>query len=353
MKTKLIETLGNTGNSVAELKGSEGGSILVLPLGGRVLGLFTQDDNENFFWVNPALTDKTNAMEFFKGNGWKNTGGDRTWVGPEVDIFIKDVLKAWDTYEIPSALDPGKYTLQKYGNTLRLFIQPRLILHRLHKEIEFDLSKEIYAVPNPLRNNRATRNLTMELYYIGYEQITALNILSEIERGVCIDIWNLIQLPAGGKLLIPTIGEAKSRLYFGSMGTNHLHVTPNYIQITLDARKQYKIGIKAASLIGRAGYLRHVKEDIWTLVVRNFFINPSGEYVDVPWDDERDFGYAFQCYNDDGSSGGFGELEYHTPAIGYGTGVAKYLDYSQVWAFRGRKKRINEVCEHLLRCKIE
>ena len=33
------------------------------------------------------------------------------------------------------------------------------------------------------------------------------------------------------------------------------------------------------------------------LIIRNFFVNPSGKYIDVPKDDPDDFGYAFHAVN--------------------------------------------------------
>jgi hypothetical protein len=260
------------------------------------------------------------------------------------------VLNAWDTYEVPSAVDPGKWTLKKSGNALQLVNQAQVILHRLHKGAGIEIKKEIRAIPNPLRDDRAARKLVRGLDYAGYEQVTTLQLLSNPEPGISMDIWNLIQLPAGGKLFIPVNYETKPRIYFGDPGKDRLKSAPDCLQATIDAKKQYKIGVKAAALTGRAGYLRHIEKEIWALLVRNFFVNPSGEYVDVPWDDEKDFGYAFQVYNDDGKYGNFGELEYHTPAVGDGTGVFYYTDKSQVWAFHGKREDIDEACKYLLGC---
>jgi len=73
-----------------------------------------------------------------------------------------------------------------------------------------------------------------------------------------------------------------------------------------------------------------------------------GTSQSIPWDDTTDLGYAVECYNDSGETGLFGELEYHTPAIGGGTGLTTYLDCSQVWAFRGEEQPIRTVGERLL-----
>jgi hypothetical protein len=59
-------------------------------------------------------------------------------------------------------------------------------------------------------------------------------------------------------------------------------------------------------------------------------------------------GYAFQSYNDNGSLGAFGELEYHTPAIGGSTGLDSYTDVSQLWAYTGPSAHIDRIAAQLL-----
>ena len=85
------------------------------------------------------------------------------------------------------------------------------------------------------------------------------------------------------------------------------------------------------------------------LVVRNFFVNPTGEYVDVPWADTDDLGYAVQsCNVVDEKMGSFSELEYHIPAVGQGTGRMRCEDGSAVWAFRGPSELVRLAARTLL-----
>jgi hypothetical protein len=307
--------------------------------------LFSKD-GENFFWVNPVLTDATQASAFFSSSGWKNSGGDRTWVDPEVELHLKDIDDPWNTYDVPSSIDPGNYAVRQDDTQVTMTNRAWVVLHRLQKACEVELEKTIRLTANPLRHERGVEHLLSQLDYVGYDQITTLRFISPPEPGILLGIWNLIQFPAGGHLIIPTLREHHPRHYFGEAGVSHLCVTPRFIRVLLDARKRYKLGIRSVAITGRAGYLRSTERGRKTLVVRNFFVDPSGEYVDVPWDDRRDFGYAFQCYNDDGNLGDFGELEYHTPAIG--EGMTAYQDRSQVWAFCGKGERVDEVCQYLL-----
>jgi hypothetical protein len=88
------------------------------------------------------------------------------------------------------------------------------------------------------------------------------------------------------------------------------------------------------------------------LVVRNIFVNPSGEYIDVPWEKPTDIGYAVQACNISNDLGSFSELEYHVPAIGGQAGRDRVEDVSQVWAYRGSHAQIDEVSRRLLGTSI-
>ena len=88
MKSDLISTLAAVKYPLIELAAQDG-SLLILPHGARVLGLFNSS-GDNFFWVNPTLTNVSRANAFVSSASWKNSGGDRTWVSPEADFFIKN-----------------------------------------------------------------------------------------------------------------------------------------------------------------------------------------------------------------------------------------------------------------------
>lgn len=325
----------------------KGSSLLVLPYGGRTLGLYNRDGN-NFFWVNPDLNNVATAEAFFTAEGWQNSGGDRTWVSPEVELFISDIGNPGETYQVPLSLDPGNYRVQHGKGQVTLTNQARVFLNRQEKSCEVELAKTIRMAENPLRYEQGMASSHQKLDFVGYDQLTSLRFVSEEEPGIRLGIWNLVQVPAGGEIVIPTVRESAPKTYFGSVEASNLCVTPESIRFRVDAKHSHKIGVRAASTIGRIGYLRPIGDGKKTLVVRSFFVAPSAEYVDVPWDNLDDVGYAIQCYNDNGDLGEFGEMEYHTPAIGDGTGISSYQDRSQVWAFLGDTQLIHETFRQLL-----
>lgn len=115
-----------------------------------------------------------------------------------------------------------------------------------------------------------------------------------------------------------------------------------------------KIAIKAEALTGRAGYLYRSPDPHadWNLVVRQFTVNPSGEYVDALWNNPSDNGYAFQACSVNTATASFNELEYHVPAVETSRGRNHYMDRSQAWAFRGKFESIAEASMILLGAKI-
>ena len=339
----LSRNLEAAGYPLIKLKGREGGSIFILPYGGRVLGIFTASSRRNFFWVNPELAEADKTEEFFKSPNWKNSGGDRTWVSPEIDLFIRDPENTLDTYEVPESIDPGNYSVNCSEKEIQMKNEAEVVVHRLKKKCRIELSKTIRTIQNPLRHETGFNSMFKKVEFIGYEQETTLEMVGSPDKDIQLGIWNLIQVPAGGEIIIPTLFKSQPRNYFERTGPSRLKVESNSIRFVIDGKSRHKIGVKATAAMGRIGYFSLLDKDETTLVVRNFSVNPSGDYIDVPWDDPDDFGYAVQCYNDDGKIGNFGEMEYHVPAIGKGTGLSKCIDYSQVWSFRGDKEAVLEV----------
>jgi hypothetical protein len=115
-----------------------------------------------------------------------------------------------------------------------------------------------------------------------------------------------------------------------------------------------KTGIRAAVSTGRLGYL-YQGCDGWALIIRNFTVNPSGEYVDVPWQRSTAsdaLGYSTQACSVQNELGDYCELEYHVPAIGFDSGQQRSCDTSQVWAFRGSESALRTVARRLLSPEI-
>ncbi|MBI2842923.1 MAG: hypothetical protein HYX78_05940 [Armatimonadetes bacterium] len=351
MNNHLIRVLKAVGKSTHVLQAPDGSEILVLPYGGRVLGLFAPKDETNFLWTNPALGSVETARAFYQSKDWHNSGGDRTWLSPELDFFFPNFPPVVKEYWQPRQLDPGDYQVEKKGEALEMLNRLTLRASRSGFSIELAMTKTIYSAPDPLRYEHAIVRTT-GIQYAGYSLRTALEIVNASDSSVSVSIWNLLQMPNGGDLLVPTFSRTDPKIYFGVVEAEDISAGDHLVRYRMRAAGGQKIGLRAADTPGRVGYFYECPNGEWALVIRNFYINPSGDYVDAPWDEADDLGYCIQACNVNVDQWSFSELEYHAPAVGAETGRLRYNDESQVWAYRGPREAVMEVAHILLSSEV-
>jgi len=346
MTDDLIQNLRRVEKPTVVYSTPDGARVLVLPYGGCVLGLFAPGNDENFFWTHPALTAADAARAFYASKQWHNSGGDRTWLAPEIDFFFPDfpdLTRYWQ----PRELDPGNYQARKENGQLELVNRLTVTLSRSKQAVELEITKALAPAPNPLRHEHGLAGME-GVEYAGYTLRSSLRLLSNlVEDSPLVGLWNLLQLPNGGELFIPTCGKTEPKIFFGVITSEDLSVQEHLVRYKMGAPGGQKLGLRAVATAGRVGYLYRASEG-FALVIRNFFVNPSGKYVDVPWGNIEDFGYAVQACNINNELGSFSELEYHVPAVGHGTGSSRAEDTSQVWAFRGSLHKIRRLMRSLL-----
>jgi hypothetical protein len=342
---QLIQVLRQVGKPTRLFHSSDGTLVLVLPYGGRVLGLYSPGSEENFYWTHDALRAVDSARTFYAADQWHNSGGDRTWLAPEVDLFFPQFPRL-DVYYQQRSLDPGSYRVLKAGTSFLLVNRFEVKLSRLKKRVSLKITKCFGPALNPLRYERGLNLRGVD--YAGYTQFTSLELLGASQQvKAALGLWNLVQMPHGGDLLIPTYSRTEPLRVFGSIPDKDLTVSDRLIRYRMRQTGEHKISIRAVATCGRVGYLR-LNGSQSTLIIRNFAVNPSGEYVDAPWKDTDYLGFSTQACNVNSGLGQFSELEYHIPAIGYRTGSVRCHDEAQVWAFRGPAKRIERISKILL-----
>lgn len=341
----LVNTLEAAGKPAHTVDVGGGTHVLLLPHGGRVLGLFGPKDGENFYWTHPALQSPDSARKFYTSGAWENSGGDRTWLSPEADIFFPRYPDVdLSGYFQPRQLDPGSYQAETSDRNVRLVNRLSLPLYRSKVTVELEIAKWVEPTANPLRHERSIlREGGVE--FAGYEQHTTLQLLNG--SSARIGLWNLIQMPHGGDMVVPTYSKTNPRIYFGEIAAEDLIARDYAVRWRMRAKGEQKIGIRAAATTGRAGYL-YERGGETSLVIRNFVVNPAGEYIDTPWMEPEDLGYSVQACNVDSHLGSFSELEYHVPAIGGDNAADQCEDVSQVWAFRGTRDAIAACATYLL-----
>lgn len=161
-----------------------------------MLGVFAPGSEVNFFWTNSALHSTSSAREFFLSDNWQNSGGDRTWLGPEIDLFFPNFPKL-DTYLQQRELDPGCYRLLESQDGVRLVNHLAVRFSRSRETLQVRISKSFSPAPNPLRHERDLN--VKSLQYAGYTQTNTLELIGDYRRiRSRIGLWQLMQLPHGG-----------------------------------------------------------------------------------------------------------------------------------------------------------
>ncbi len=341
----LVNVLRKAGKPTRVFRSPDGTRVLILPYGGRVLGLFSLHSRENFYWTHPALQSVETARAFYAGDQWHNSGGDRTWLAPEVDLFFLNFPKL-DRYFQQRSLDPGNYRIVENKGGFKMVNRLTVNLSRLEKRATLKITKAFGPAPNPLRHERGVD--LPDLEYAGYTQYTSLQFVAQSKVSKAeIGLWNLVQMPHGGDLLVPTYSRSEPRLIMGAIPMEDLIVNERLVRYRMRQQGEHKISLRAIATCGRVGYL-HPSGNNWSLIIRNFAVNPSGEYVDVPWSDPDYRGFSTQACNVNSGLGQFSELEYHIPAIGHGTGRIRCQDEAHVWAFRGPQPQVLQACRLLV-----
>jgi hypothetical protein len=343
MTYTLIDTLTRIGKPPTTWKSHDGSTVLVLPYGGRILGLFAPDSDRNFFWTHPALESVDSADAFYRSTEWHNSGGDRTWLSPEVDFFRPN-YPSLDTYFQPREFDPGAYELTTDNGKVVLVNSFSIVQSRSKQSLELRITKRLGEALNPLRELDPT--LYSGLKYAGFTLQTQLDVLRSTGPAE-LNLWSLLQLPHGGELIIPTFSRSSVMFLMGEIGADDLVITDQFIRYKMRAKGEHKIGVSPLWVAGRVGYLYpHVSG--FSLIIRNFAVNPSAKYLDTPLDCPDGSGAAVQACNVNSRLGAFSELEYHAPGIGGATGVSMSDDSSQVWAFYGPHEAITSAARLLL-----
>ena len=172
MHQPLIDTLNQVGKSTHVYHSPDGTEVLVLPYGGRILGLFSPESEENFFWTHSALESAAAAAEFYASDQWHNSGGDRTWLAPEVDFFFPQFPQT-DLYWQPRALDPGDWQISVDAHAVRLVNRLTHRLSRFNAEVALEMTKSVSPALNPLRQERMRADIS-DVEYAGYTLRTSL-----------------------------------------------------------------------------------------------------------------------------------------------------------------------------------
>ena len=328
-----------------------GASILVSEFGGRVFGPFLEPDGASLYWVNPAFADPA-AFRRLAETGW-NLGGERWWVAPEVQYLCRNRWDYANSEYIQRALDPGQWRLEDATpGGCRLAQELTLEVFNLGSGTkELRIEAEIRPVPDPLRLLSAYERLTAGVRYAGYEQTVTL---SEARTdGILSAAWNIIELYPPGEMIIPASPEVEVTDYLQPVDAAYQRVGGGCVRLRITGQRLYLTGYKAAHVMGRVAYHGRLNEQMDYLVVRGFLSDPSSLYLDEPPEAPGHRGDSVRVYNDDGSYGGYGEMEVYGRAIGGETGRSVSTDTLSLWLYVGTREQLDTIAAHLLGVRLE
>lgn len=328
-----IETLAELGKPSLRLD-----KVVVQPFGGRVMGLYPQE-GLNALWVNPALDTAASARALLTGGGWINLGGDRTWISPEFDLFVSDASRPWETYKVPAGIDPADYhVLSHTAKTVELETAVAVDFFRSGCRSEFSLSKRITEREAP------DFKLPLGVSAAGYELTYTLSAAGALPDSARPAIWNLLQVPGGGDIIIPVKGSATPISFFG-----HQQWRKDGQRLVASVPvvpEGYKFGVLADQSRGLMLYLNLAASQPF-MILRRFSVGRQEQYFDAPFTDQQRKGVVQQVYVDNGTFGGFGEMEHHSPAIIPGL-CSEVIDTCTTWAFAGPAEALSQLAETLL-----
>ncbi len=326
---QLEASLKAAGEPVHVLAFDNGMRALFTQRGARMLGLFPSAEDANLLWTHPALNDAESFRRFAAAGEW-NLGGERCWIAPEIQYNVADRRDFWNTLHVPPQMDPGHYHLTATGDTVRFESELTLTAHNLatgDKRLRVERAVRPASSPVPVPEG---------VLFAGLAHAASLTELDSAP--IASEIWDLVQIPAGGTLFIPTSGALQVSRYFGEPAADAISAVDGCLRIGLTGARQYKVGYQALSVAGRMGYWRILPDGRASLLVRSFWNDPANLYAEEPPDLPGRTGHSIHVYNDGGEFGGaerFAEMECTGHTIGRQTGVNSSTDIFHLWVYVG------------------
>lgn len=342
MGSRYSEVIGNLLKASVPIRQlGDRGKIAVTPAAGRVAAIAFSSEDENLLWSHPQLGE-TELVQHHPEKLVGGIGGDRLWFAPEL-AYHWDGKPDWATfgnYKTPTAMDPGKYRFAKQDlQSITLVAEGELPVHGASHLVGFEVERTIRLVEPPLREHD---QLMSGVEYVGIESSHMLKFSKSTHAGA-IGLWHLLQIPVGAVLVVPVKGtEVQFKpLSYGLPGS--WVQMSDHIMWRYGGEARAKFGLSAVVLKGRSAVLRELEPARWCMIVRDFPVDPNARYADHPYNEPRT-DQAFQAW--DGY--GFGEMEFHGPAIEAKQGPREIRESDRLWAFGGTPKKIAAIAARLL-----
>jgi len=319
--------------------GTDGFNIVVTAHGGRVFGPFSGAHGQSLNWINNAFKSPEAFKAFLNSGAW-NIGGDRFWVAPEHDLFVRDKNDFYNSHTASVEIDPGFYALDSQPGRVTLSLRADTPVYRQAFDRKaFLFERSISPAANPLDIQYPT--LADSVRFCGYTFDTTLRDLSP-EREMPLEGWNLLQVNPGGKILVPHIDQPDFVDYYEPMDEGCIAARDGYFELTASGRRRYKAAFYALSVTGRSVYVNR-DDDGYYVVFKQYYSDPTNPYCCDPFDRPGTCGCSMYVYNDNGENGGFTEFENSLLTVGKESGRTQVSAQMSHLFFMGEKQPIERV----------
>ena len=166
-------------------------------------------------------------------------------------------------------------------------------------------------------------------------------IVREAADSGMLDLWNIIQVAKGSRMLFPVRPGSVPEVYFNASGKKGWRVREDLVEWPVTGDSEAKWGLPVSAVTGRIAALISLPDGASCLLIWNHPVLPGLRYPDGPRP-HYDRDQVVQSW--DGF--GFGEIEYHSPAASLEMPVV--LDSSVLWAFTGELPELHEIARQLL-----
>jgi hypothetical protein len=321
--------------------------LVIVEHGGHALGPFDAD-GQSVLWLNPAAWDSVQSLSRFVGEGQWNLGGERYWLAPEIRFNVRDRADFWGSYALPAEMAPGNYRLKVAGNTASLSAEAVMpYFNPPDGAAHVSVHRRYRALPNPLRHLEQFPELNADVAYAGFSHAATLNLLTKSAEDALVESWTLAQLVPDGTIIVPCSAGVEYEDYYEPIDGEHLKLESGAVLLAITGRRRYKVGFRAPHLTGRVGFFKPIAAGRAQLIVRNFFNDPSSDYVEEPPTRPGCRGLSVHIYNDDGVLGGFGELECNGRTVGGAAGCTGSDDFA-FWLFQGKEEKVRTIARLLM-----
>lgn len=255
--------------------------IVISQYGGRIFGPFLGEDGESILWINKCFDQEKDFKEFVESGNW-NLGGDRIWLAPELQYNVKDRNRFFESYALPEQIDPGNYELEKLKSEECVLRQDmRLTVNEcVSCEKELYIERKISQVKDPLYKLDKYKEMMKGVLFAGFEHEISLN--EKCSDDIMSETWNLTQVNPGGEILILCTPAVEYTDYYEPIDKHFQTIYPEHVRLKITGDRRYKVGYKAAGVLGRIGYYNRIKDGEAYLLIRSFFNNPSAPYTKEP-----------------------------------------------------------------------